>query len=91
MSAVQHYKSAGSSLYRAILGNFILNYNTQTFSISAMIAMNEELFNIWTYDQSGKKKNTNHITVPAPVDKDGDATLATIRELLIKGKLDSKK
>ena len=49
----------------------------------------ENLFNVvWTYDKAEKTKITDRIVIGAIKD---NATLADIREALIKSKLDSKK
>ncbi|KAJ5275573.1 hypothetical protein N7505_004118 [Penicillium chrysogenum] len=48
----------------------------------------ENLFNVWTYDKAGKTKITDRIVIGSIKD---NATLADIREALIKSKLDSKK
>lgn len=48
----------------------------------------DELFNVWTYDQAGQTKITDRIVVGSIKE---DATLADIRASLIKSKLDSKK
>ncbi|KAJ5037005.1 hypothetical protein NUH16_004887 [Penicillium rubens] len=48
----------------------------------------ENLFNVWTYDKAEKTKITDRIVIGSIKD---NATLADIREALIKSKLDSKK
>ena len=48
----------------------------------------ENLFHVWTYDKAEKTKITDRIVIGSIKD---NATLADIREALIKSKLDSKK